>query len=296
VADTLPLGPRRVFQALAVAATAMVAVLYLLAVRTHWGQRLDATALRGRSALEPRAVHAAARLLTTIDVASLVLIGGAIVVVAVVRARVHLALGAGALIIGSVLTSELLKHAVLPRPDLGITDPLRAHATYPSGHTTVAMSLGIAAMLVAPRRRRLLVAGVAIGYASAIGVAVIATANHRPSDPIGAVFVVTAWTAVIASLLVAPDRTCPPDPSTKRATPWIALAGLILLVIAFVGLTATIIAIRLDRLETIELGGAFFAASAAIVGTVIVAIAAILAPLRDADLDGPTELESVRPA
>jgi membrane-associated phospholipid phosphatase len=291
VADTAaPPNPRRSFQALAVAATTAVAVVYVLAVRTGWGQRLDATALRGRHSLEPRAVHAASRLLTTIDVASLLLIGGAIVLVALVRARPRLAIGAGTLIVGSVATSEILKHFVLTRPDLGVVDALGSRASYPSGHTTVAMSLGIAAMLVAPRRWRAVVGVVGAGYAAAIGVAVVATANHRPSDPIGAAFVVTAWASAIASVLVVPDRRRQRDHSLTSATPWIAFAGLVLLVVAFVGLAGTVVAIRRNRLDTIELGGAFLAASTAIVGTILVTTAALLGALRDADLDRPLAL------
>ena len=268
----------------------MVAVVYILAERTAGGQRLDATALQGRRALDPRAVHAAARLLTTIDVASLALIGGAIVIAALVRGRPRLAVGAGILVAGSILTSETLKHAVLTRPELGITDALRMKATYPSGHTTVAMSLGMAAMLVGPRRWRVAVGLIGATYASAIGVAVVATANHRPSDPIGAAFVVTAWTAVIASLLVVPDRHHQPDPTAKRAPSWIVLAGLALIVIAFVGLAGTIVAIRRTRLDMIELGGAFLTASTAIVGIVLLSTGAIIAALRDVDLERHLEV------
>jgi drug/metabolite transporter (DMT)-like permease len=152
------------------------------------------------------------------------------------------------------------------------------------------MSLGIAAMLVAPRRRRTVVGVIGVSYASAIGVAVVATANHRPSDPIGAAFVVTAWTAAIASVLVISDRRTQPDPSATREPPWIVLGGLVLIVIAFVGLAATIVAIRRNRLDTIELGGAFLTASAAIVGTVLLTTGAIIAALRDTELEHQHEL------
>jgi membrane-associated phospholipid phosphatase len=290
VADTSPPGPRRALQTLAGVATLLVGVVYVLGVRTGWGQRLDATALRGRHALEPRAVHAAARLLTTIDVASLVLIGGAIVLVALARVRPRLAVGAGIVIVGSVATSEVLKHFVLTRPDFGITDALGARASYPSGHTSVAMSLGVAALLVAPRRWRAPVGIAGAAYASAIGVAVVATGNHRPSDPIGAAFVVTAWAAGVASLVVVPDRRRRRDPTVTRATPWIAFVGLVLLVIAFVGVVGTFVAIRRNRLDTIEVGGAFIAASTAIVGTVLLTTAGLLGALRDADLDRPLDL------
>lgn len=279
--------PRRALLTLAGVATTALVVVYTLAVRTAWGQRLDATALRGRRALRPRAVHAAARLLTTIDVASLLFLGAAIVLVALMRARPRLAIGAGSVIAGSIVTTELLKRVVLPRPYFGVVDALGSHPTFPSGHTTVAMSLGIAAMLVAPSRWRAVVGVLAAGYAAAIGVAVVATANHRPSDPIGAALVVSAWAAVVAAMLVGRDGEEPPEPTGPALSPWLALGGLALLVVAFVGLAATILAIRFNRLHTIELGGAFAASATAIVGTVLLCTAALLAVLRGVALDRP---------
>ncbi len=282
--------PRRTLGVLAGIAAAGVLVVYALGVRTAWGQRLDATALSGRRELRTRAVHAAARLLTTIDVASLLLLGGAIVLVALLRARPRLAAGAGTVIAGSILTTELLKRVVLTRPDFGIVDALGMRASYPSGHTTVAMSLGVAATMVAPRRWRTFVGVIGATYASAIGVAVVATANHRPSDPIGAALVVTAWAAAVSALLVDRDTRAPHRPSPDRAgaIPWIALAGLVLLVVAFVGLAATVVAIRRNRLDTIELGGAFAASATAIVGTIVLGTAALLGVLRGIELDRPS--------
>ena len=68
------------------------------------------------------------------------------------------------------------------------------------------------------------------------------------------------------------------------------LGGLALIVTAFVGLAATIVAIRRNRLDTIELGGAFLTASTAIAGTVLLCTGAILAVLREADLERHLEL------
>src|SRR6478735_5880518 len=97
-------------------------IVYVIGVRTTWGQRLDATALRGRTALRPRTIHAAHELLNTISIASLVLVGGLIVLIALTRRRPVLALGAAIVIGGSVVTSELLKRVFLARPNFGIVD------------------------------------------------------------------------------------------------------------------------------------------------------------------------------
>ncbi|MGZ4691067.1 MAG: phosphatase PAP2 family protein [Acidimicrobiia bacterium] len=264
-------------------------VVYVLGVRTTWGQRLDATALSGRGALEPRAINAASQLLTTISVASLFLVGALIVLIALARRRPYLSFGAGIVIAGSVVTTEVLKRIVLTRPYLGITDAVGHRASFPSGHTTVAFSLAIAALLVAPSRNRAAVGILGALYATAIGVAVVATANHRPSDPIGAVMVVTAWGAGVAAALQTVSVDTPRDSRDRRVSPALALGGAALLVFAFVGLAGTAVAIKADRLGTVEISGAFAGACAAIVGAVLIATAALLACLRGVSLDPPPD-------
>ena len=275
--------PRRALLAVAAGAVILFAVVYVLAVQTKWGQRLDATALKGRRAV--RGVHAAARLLTTIDIAAIALLGAAIVLVALLRVRPRLAIAAGTVIAGSIVTTEVLKRIVLSRPDFGIVDALHSTRSFPSGHTTVAMSLGVGAMLVAPSRWRALVATLGAAFASAIGAVVVATASHRPSDPIGAALVVTAWAATVAALLMARDDGGGREPAGVRAGPWFAFGGLVLLVVGFVGLVATAVAIHRNRLDTVDLGGAFIASTSAIVGTILVCTAALLVVLRGVELD-----------
>jgi hypothetical protein len=145
------------------------------------------------------------------------------------------------------------------------------------------MTLGVAATLVAPKRWRLLVALVAIAYASAMGLAVIATANHRPSDPIGAALVVAAWAAAIAALLVGSGQRGTPE-RAAWATPGLLAAGSVLVIVGAAGLAMTVAAMRHDELGTVELGGAFLAAAAAIVGTIVVAVSTLVVLLGDDEL------------
>jgi membrane-associated phospholipid phosphatase len=280
--------PRRALLAVAGVAALLIVLLYQFAVETRWGQRLDATAVKGRTELHRRGIHAAARLLTTIDVASLVLLGGAVVLVALLRGRPRLAIGAGVMIAGSLLTTELLKKVVLSRPNLGVFDGLNQAGSFPSGHTTIAMSLGVGAVMVSPSRWRALIAALGAAFASAIGVAAVATASHRPSDPIGAALVVTAWAATVAAVLVRPDDDEAREPAGTRASPWFAFGGLALLVVAFIGLAATVVAIHRDSVNTVDLGGAFLAAASAIAGMILVCTAALLAVLRGVELDPPS--------
>jgi membrane-associated phospholipid phosphatase len=278
---------RPVLLFVALACTIAFVGVWAIGVRTRWGQRLDATALSGRDALNPRAVRAAGELLDTISVASLVLVGGLIVLVALARRRPLLGLGAGAVIAGAVVTTEVLKFEVLQRPNLGIVDPLGLVASYPSGHTTVAFSLGMAALLVAPSRLRTAVGLLGALYGASIGVAVVSTANHRPSDPIGAALVVTGWAAAIAAVMpMAPIERVREGRATV-VSPLLLFSGAMLLVLAFVGLVGTGIAIRSDRLGAVEVTGAFVAACTAVTGTILFGAATLLACLRGVSLDPP---------
>jgi membrane-associated phospholipid phosphatase len=278
-------SPRRALLALAVTSAVLLVPVYLVAVQTRWGQRLDATALRGRRGLARQGVNAAGRLLTTIDVASLALLGGAIVLVALLRARPRLGVGAFVLIAGSILTAKFLKHVALPRPFLGVRDGLTLQPTWPSGHTAVAMSLAVGAMIVSPIRWRVWVGLLGAGFAAAIGAAVVATGGHRPSDPIGSALVVTAWSAVVLAYLVGNDREHDEAHRRHPVIPWFAFGGLVLLVVAFLAAVATAFAIHRHRLDTIEIGGAYVGATSAIVGAIFLGMGALLMILRGIDLD-----------
>lgn len=189
---------------LALAALVLLVVLYLLAVQTDWGQRVDGAALSGRVFSRPRVRRITYGVLRTISVSALALLGTAVVTIALARGRVSRALVAVTVIAGANVTTQVLKHAVLPRPDL-VAGPLGTRATFPSGHTTVAMSLAVALVVVVGHRHRLLAGLVGAGYAAAVGGATLTAGWHRPSDVIGAYLVVVVWAAPATALLAGPD-------------------------------------------------------------------------------------------
>jgi membrane-associated phospholipid phosphatase len=270
---SVPENRVRSLLAVAVLAAVLFAGVYFAAVHTPWGQRLDATALEGGARVDrPRVEQATEDLLTTISIGSVALIGGGIVLVALGRGRVHLAVAAGLVVVGSDVSAELLKRAILTRPDLLATvESGSAHNSYPSGHTTVAMSLALAAVLVTPRRARGLVAVVGAVYAIGIGEAVLVSGWHRPSDAIGSYLLVMVWATLTAAWLTGTHaRLVRSKGSSTAATPFVspvlAALGAAALAVSFLGMATVAVALRADRLDALDLNTAYLAASAAILG------------------------------
>lgn len=234
-------------------------LVYLVAVRTAEGRRLD-DAAEGNLSEGSRAFEETSDLLDTISLSSLALLGGAIMAIALLRRRPRLALGAGVVVLGANVTTQFLK-AALDRPG-----PFGTEAgSFPSGHVTVAMSLAMALVLVAPPALRVAATLLGGAYAIGVGVAVIALDWHRPSDVVGAYLVTVAWTALVAAALAAAPgagelRLRARRPRGVARVGGAAAAALALVFLAVVGAAA---ASRLDLLEVVDDRTAFAAAAAA---------------------------------
>jgi membrane-associated phospholipid phosphatase len=274
---------------LALACALALVVAYAFFVRTHAGQRIDEAALSGRLA-SLHARHAADQLLTTISVGSLALALVLLVGQALLRRRVALAVVAVAVVLGAMGLTELLKRLVLPRPELVPT--AIEHNSFPSGHTTIAFAVGIAAALAAPPRWRRAVAAGALVYGTAIGVATVAAGWHRPSDVAGALLVVTGWAAavVLAVALVDPDAFVGErfEDSSARSS-WVRtrdLEGYVVVAVAALAagwlLTVAIVGgRRVGAIELTTLNAAFVAACACVAALAAVLLAALLTVLRE---------------
>ena len=272
---------------LAITAAVLLLALYLLAVHTRWGQRLDDAAFDGRTA-RASVLRATGRLLDTISVGSLAFLGAVILGVAVVRRRVSLALTAGVVVLGANVTTQVLKELVLGRTDL-VPPPDILGPSFPSGHTTVAMSLALALVLVVPARLRTFAALLGLIYACMVGTGTVTAGWHRPSDVMGGFLVVTMWGAGATALLVWSRGTTEEPEDLDDAGPIIspafAYVGAGLLGIAFLGFAGAFIAIRQERLDAVRLGGAYVASLAAIAGVGLVGMAGFLAAIHGAALD-----------
>jgi hypothetical protein len=147
------------------------------------------------------------RFLNIVSVGTLAIAMALVATVAFIRGRPRMALIAAASIGVAVLATEILKLELLPRPDLVHTTLNGGNNSYPSGHTTVGMSVCIAAMLVVPARLRLVTTLAAGAIGAAFGIAVVAAGWHRASDAVGAYLVCLAVGAAAAVAIRRwPDR------------------------------------------------------------------------------------------
>lgn len=244
--------------------------------------------------MSPRARRASDRVIATVSASSLGFLGAALVGTALARRRQRLAVAVATVLLGANATTEVLKSRFLPRPPL-LAGGALPQPTYPSGHATVAMSIAVGLVLVVPSRWRVLAAVLGLGYACAIGTAVLTAGWHRPSDSMGAYLVVVGWAAAVSALLVeeradhepAPD----PEPTAGRvASPALGVLGLALLGAGFVGVVSVALAERAGDLDTVVLGHAYVAAVALINGVALLAMATLLVALRGVHLDLPPAL------
>jgi hypothetical protein len=203
------------FGLLGLAATAFVAL------RTSAGLRLDETVLDAVSstALSEYLAHVQMRSLSHWLIALLLLALALLALLALVRLRFDLLLGAVIVVAGANPTTHFLQHDLFTRPDLssGVNG-------LPSQHMTVALSVALAAVIVAPPAWRSLVAIGVSAAATLVGVALVLGRWHRPSDVLAAVFVCLVWAAVglLAAGLVRRRR--PPVPVRSA---WVVVGALI---------------------------------------------------------------------
>jgi hypothetical protein len=101
-----------------------------------------------------------------------------------------------------MISVEVFKHSIFTRPAL-LEVPLFFENTYPSGHTAVAISVGLSALLVAPPRLRAPVAFGAAAAAAAFGVFVVTAEWHFPSDALGAYAIALCVAAAVTAVVLA---------------------------------------------------------------------------------------------
>jgi membrane-associated phospholipid phosphatase len=129
----------------------------------------------------------------------------AVVAGALVAGRGRAALAAVVLLAGSAVTTQLLKHALAsqrPYPTIQYLPP----ASWPSGHTTAAVALALALVIVSPPRLRPAVAAAGALLSAATAFSLLVLGSHYPTDVAGGCLVAGTWACLAATLLPSAVR------------------------------------------------------------------------------------------
>ncbi|MCA5892176.1 phosphatase PAP2 family protein [Isoptericola sp. NEAU-Y5] len=226
-------APRVVAGVVAVLAAVSVWLTWRFFVDTAAGQSFDELAFAGASFGQGRLWRVAEPVLDIVSVAFVVAGVGAAVLFAVMRRRWVLALQVAVLVGGANVTTQVLKHSVLARPDL--IEGWNGPNTLPSGHTTVAASVSVALLLATPRAWRPVVAVLGVAYAGMTGVSTLVGQWHRPSDVVAALLVVLAFGAAVCAFTPASSLDVPRREGASLSAPASYVTGGLLLLVSVAG-------------------------------------------------------------
>lgn len=216
-----------------VLAAAGVWLTWRVFVTTAMGQQLDNAAFELAQIDSLPLQQISLEILHVVSVPFIVIAVAATGLLAVIRRRPSLAIQAAVLVGGANLTTQVLKHQVLDRPDLGVTASM-ANAL-PSGHTTVAASVAAALVIVSHRTLRPLTALIGATYTALTGVATLIASWHRPSDAVAAVLVVLTWCGIVTAVAPpprVPDSRGPEGRATAAAFAGMGALGIAVAIIA----------------------------------------------------------------
>ena len=144
----------------------------------------------------------------------------------IVSVPVMVAAGLVVAVVGANVTTQILKDYILTRPNLGVTTG--AGNSLPSGHTTVAVTLSLALIVVAPQWFRSPSAWIGWAWTSLMGVSVMMEGSHRPSDVITAALIAGAWALALSPIERRPRHGA----KVQRVMVWASLALIVIALLA----------------------------------------------------------------
>lgn len=210
--------------AVGVAAAAVLAAVYVLAVWTHAGQRFEDEVLNSvASGTTGRQEHLAQLMLSTVRKVSLAAAIAGILTIGWLGRRAYAGILGAGVIVAAALTTQVLQR-VVERPILLARGYRRDDQSFPSGHTAIAMAVLAALVLVVPHRFRWYAMVVAAPAAIGMGIATVTVGWHRPSDTVGSDLIVLAYACFAVVLLARRGQVRPAAPGQTRAVAFSATA------------------------------------------------------------------------
>lgn len=182
----------------------VVPLVYVAAVRTATGQRIEDAALRGVSQSN---LFGSDTVLNVISIPVVLLLIVVVAVIGLVRRRLAVGIAAAVVVLGAGGTATLFKR-IAGRPEIaGSTTP----NSFPSGHAAIALAALFAVLMVTPRRFRPALTLIGTAYAVLVANQTVVFGWHRVSDIVGACGVAVFWLGLVRAIGPAVDREARSD-------------------------------------------------------------------------------------
>lgn len=193
-------GILRALVALLASAACVVGIVYLarLAVGTAAGQRLDQLILTGAQGDTGQVTEWAELAVTTVSVPVVAGVLALAAVMVLLRGKPGLLIPLVVLVAGANITTQVVKHLVVDREALTSGVEVTPNS-FPSGHTALAATAAVALVLASGHLRWLL-APLGAVWTAAAGVGTVVVGWHRPSDVVGSILIVAAWTFLVLAV------------------------------------------------------------------------------------------------
>lgn len=201
---------------LALACALGALAVWLAAFALPAGRRLDGAALDAFGAVaRPRLEPSIQGVANLAGLPALITVGVGLVCLALLRQR-RLMAAVVPLVLGAANVFTQIAKPGLARPRFvelaGL--PATYPASWPSGHSTVAMSVALCAVLVAGPRLRPFAAALGAAYAIGVGYSLVVLGWHLPSDVLGGFLVAATFTLLGAAALAHLEQ---PQPAATAA-------------------------------------------------------------------------------
>lgn len=276
---------------LAIGSAALVVLLWAGTTQTVVGQRVADLILYGRGAADLTVLGAATETLAAVSLAFGATAVLGIVALALAFGGFGLATAAVVLLVGANLTAQGLQ-LLLERPNLLGDIAYATGNSFPSGHVTLASSLGLACILVVPRRIRTPVAGAAATLIAVVGASTIIAGWHRLADVESGILISLAWASLVTAIVVRAQGWIPRRTWRHglggRATTIAGAAGAVAVMVGAVGIAFAVV----DATPLAELiatrslaSGTFVSALAIAVGSSFIACAGYMWAMRGVALE-----------
>jgi membrane-associated phospholipid phosphatase len=196
---------------------ALTGVLAKLVPLTRSG---DVRTLNGFLELNrPRLTPALDHVAHLADPAPYALCGLILALIALARGRWRVALGLPLVFLATGFTAESLKHLLASqRFDEWMGNAQISAASWPSGHSTAAMTMALCAVIAVPPRARPTVAALGGAFAVAVAYAILALGWHFPSDVFGGYLVAATYVLLFVGVIAWTEQRWPSRRGAEAAT------------------------------------------------------------------------------